>query len=65
MNYKNIRGKQKNMIKNKLNFFIGIFCLVCFIINIVNHRDLFIICLTGIMAFGNIVIGVIDDRTEF
>ena len=53
------------MIKDKLSFFIGIFCLVCFIINIVNHRDLFIICLTGIFAFGNIVIGVIDDRTKF
>lgn len=53
------------MIKNKLNFFIGISCLACFIINIVNHRDLFIICLTGIMAFGNIVIGVKDDRTKF
>lgn len=53
------------MIKNKLNFFSGIFCLVCFIINIVNHRDLFVVCLTGIFALGNIVIGVIDDRTEF
>ena len=53
------------MIKDKLSFFIGIFCLVCFIINIVNYRDLFIICLTGIMAFGNIVIGVEDDRIEF
>lgn len=53
------------MLKNKFNFFIGIFCLVCFIINIVNDRDLFVICLTGIMAFGNIVIGVIDDRTKF
>ena len=46
------------MIKNKLNFFMGIFCLACFIINIVNHRDLFVICLTGIFAFVNIVIGV-------
>ena len=53
------------MIKNKLNFFIGIFCLVCFIINIVNHKDLFITCSTGILALGNIVIGVIDDRTKF
>lgn len=53
------------MIKNKLNFFIGIFCLVCFIINIVNYRDLFVICLTGIIALGNIVIGVKDDRTKF
>lgn len=53
------------MIKDKLNFFMGIFCLVCFIINIVNRRDLFVICLTGIFAFVNIVIGVIDDRTEF
>jgi len=65
MNYKNIRGKQKNMINNKLNFFIGIFCLACFIINIVNHRDLFVICLTGISAFINIAIGVKDDRTKF
>lgn len=53
------------MIKNKLNFFIGIFCLVCFIISIVNHRDLFAICLIGILAFINIAIGVKDDRTKF
>ena len=53
------------MIKNKLNFFIGIFCLVCFIIDIVNHRDLLSICLTGILALVNIVVGVKDDRTKF
>lgn len=47
------------MIKNKFNFFIGIFCLVCFIINIVSYGNLLDICLTGILAFGNIVIGVI------
>ena len=58
MNYKNIRGIA-NMIKNKLNFFMGIFCLGCFITNIVIHSNLLDICLTGIFALGNIVIGVI------
>ncbi len=48
------------MIKNKLNFFIGIFCLGCFITNIVSHGDLLDTCLTGIFALGNIVIGVIE-----
>lgn len=48
------------MIKNKFNFFIGIYCLVCFIISIANYRDLFAISLIGIFAFVNIVFGVID-----
>ena len=46
------------MIKNKFNFWIGVFCLAGFVINIYNHRDLFTVCLTGVFAIGNIAIGI-------
>lgn len=51
-------------IKSKFNFFIGLFCLLCFVINIVNHRDTFALACTGIAAFGNICIGLFYEEDE-
>lgn len=49
-------------IKSKFHFFIGLFCLLCFGINIVNHRDIFVLAWTGIAAFVNICIGLFDEE---
>ena len=45
------------MIKKPLNFAVGIFCLLCFIISIVNRRDEFVVLLSAFAAAGNIFIG--------
>lgn len=49
------------MIKNKLNFSIGLFCLFCFVVNIINQRDIFDIVLTGVCAVANITVGLFSD----
>ena len=46
------------MIKNPINFAIGIFCLLCFIVNIVKRRDSFIIYLSAIATALNITFGL-------
>ena len=57
------RKKQKMrediIIKNKINFICGIICLMCFITNIIVHRDIHIIIITGLFTFINILAGVI------
>ena len=47
------------IIKNKINFICGIICLMCFITNIIVHRDIHIIIITGLFTFINILAGVI------
>ena len=46
------------MIKNKFNFLIGVFCALCFVINIAKDADSFGLCISGICAVGNLVIGI-------
>ena len=46
------------MIKKPINFAIGIVCLLCFVINIVNHRDMSTLVITAFAAVGNIFIGL-------
>lgn len=50
----------KMKIKRPVNFAVGIFCLLGFILNVVNRRDIFDIVLTAICAVGNITFGLID-----
>ena len=45
-------------IKNKFNFLIGVFCALCFVINIAKDADSFRLCLSGICAVGNLIIGL-------
>lgn len=47
-------------IKHPFNFAVGIFCLLCFVLNVVNSRDTFDIVLTAISAAVNITFGLID-----
>ena len=46
------------MNKKPLSFTIGIICLFLFIFNIINHRDAFVIMMSGVAAFVNITIGL-------
>ncbi len=46
------------MIKNKINFAIGIFCGMCFVIGLVNHRDVFVLSTTAFATAANITIGL-------
>lgn len=50
------------MIKNKFNFFVGIFCAVCFVVNVVNGRDSFTLGLSACAAIINLIIAFIDER---
>jgi hypothetical protein len=45
-------------IKKPVNFAIGIFCGLCFVINIVNGRDMFALFISAIAASANITIGL-------
>lgn len=45
------------MIKKPFNFVIGIVCLSCFVINIVNGRDMFTLIITALATVTNIFIG--------
>ena len=45
-------------IKKPVNFAIGIFCGLCFVINIVNGRDMFVLYISAIAASFNITIGL-------
>lgn len=47
-------------IKHPVNFTIGILCLLCFILNVVNRRNTFDIALTAVSAAANITFGLID-----
>ena len=46
------------MIKKPVNFAVGVFCGMCFIINIVNRRDKFTLTITAIATVSNIAIGL-------
>lgn len=48
------------LIKHPVNFAVGIFCLLCFVLHVVNRRDTFDIVLTAICAAGNITFGLIE-----
>lgn len=54
-----IRRKVGEMIKRPFNFTVGIFCGLCFVINIVNSRDAFDLCICAMAAAANIVIGLV------
>lgn len=43
------------MIKNKFNFFVGILCGLCFVINVVNGRDPFVLGFTAFAAILNFI----------
>ena len=45
-------------IKKPVNFVIGIICGLCFVINIVNGRDMFALFISAIAASVNIAIGL-------
>lgn len=45
-------------IKKPVNFAIGIFCGLCFVINIVNGRDMLVLLITAIATAVNIAIGL-------
>ena len=47
------------MIKNPLNFAVGIFCVLCFVINIVNGRDIFTLLVFATATAVNITIGLV------
>lgn len=46
------------MIKNKINFAVGIFCGMCFVIGLVKHRDMFTLSITALATALNITIGL-------
>ena len=50
------------MIKNRFNFAVGIFCGMCFAINLVNHRDMFVLFITALATAINITIGLTGRR---
>ena len=43
------------MIKNKFNFFVGIFCGLCFVVNVANGRDSFVLGFTASAAITNFI----------
>lgn len=43
------------MVKNKFSFYVGIWCGLCFVANVVNGRDLFVVGLTAFAAIANII----------
>ena len=45
-------------IKKPVNFAVGIFCGLCFVINIVNGRDIFVLLIAAIATAVNIAIGL-------
>ena len=56
--------KGDKMIKKPSNFAVGIFCLLCFIINIVNHKDMFTLVFSAFVAAGNITIGLTGKNDD-
>ena len=47
------------MIKNPFNFFVGVFCVMCFIVGIILHRDRFVLEINAFLAVVNLAIGLI------
>ena len=48
------------MIKNKFNFYVGIFCGLCFVVNVAKGRDSFMIGFTAFMAIANLICAFIE-----
>lgn len=48
------------MIKNKFNFAVGIFCGMRFVIDLVNHGDIFVLYATAFATAVNITIGLTE-----
>jgi len=46
------------MIKNPFNFFVGVFCVMCFIVGITLHRDEFTLGISAFLAVVNLAIGL-------
>ena len=46
------------MIKKPVNFAIGVFCGMCFIINIMNHGNTFTLTIAAFATVLNIAIGL-------
>lgn len=52
------------MIKKPVNFACGIWCGMCFIINIVNGRDAFVLLISALTTAVNITIGIYGSEGE-
>lgn len=52
------------MIKNPINFVIGICCGVCFAIQLLRGRDGFVLVISAMAALTNIAIGIRGDTDE-
>ena len=52
--------KTIKLIKHKLNFFVGLFCLFGFIMTIIFHRGVFSIAIEGIFAAGNLLMAFME-----
>ena len=48
------------MIKNPFNFFVGVFCAMCFVVGIILHRDGFVLGINAFLAVLNLAIGLMD-----
>ena len=48
------------MIKNKFNFYVAIFCGLCFVLNVARGRDSFTIGLTAFMAIANFICAFVE-----
>lgn len=48
------------MIKNPFNFWMGVFCGMCFIAGIALHRDAFVLGMSAFATVVNIAIGLTE-----
>ena len=46
------------IIKNPVNFILGILCFICFVVNIINRRDISVIIFSAFAAVTNIIVGL-------
>lgn len=46
------------MIKKPVSLGLGLFCVFLFFINIVNHRDTFVLAISAMAAVVNIMVGL-------
>lgn len=52
------------MIKNRINFVVGICCGVCFVIQLLQGRDGFILAISAMATLANIALGIRGDADE-
>lgn len=48
------------MIKNKFNFYVGVLCGLCFVINVAKGRDSFTVVLTAVMTIMNLICAFVE-----